>query len=82
MPRAKTSARPDAKETSSGRVPLVPRESAGKWIAWSADGRHIIAVGDTFKACEQAAARAGYPANQVAIDRVPRSRQRTTGSGM
>jgi hypothetical protein len=83
MPRAKTSARPETREARRGRVPLVPREYAGKWVvAWSADGRHIIAVGETFKACEQAAARAGHPANQVAIDRVPRSRQRPTGSGM
>jgi hypothetical protein len=63
-------------------VPIVPREYAGKWVAWSADGRRIVAVGHTFKVCQEAAARAGFPEDQVAIDRVPDSRQRLTGSGM
>ena len=26
-------------------APRVPRAYAGKWIAWSADGRRIVAVG-------------------------------------
>lgn len=71
----------DAK-TGRRKVEPVPREYAGKWVAWSADGRRIVAVGDTHKACEQAAAAAGHPANGVAIDRVPQSRQRLTGSGL
>lgn len=68
--------------TRKAGVTVVPRAYAGKWVAWSADGRGIVAVGDSFKACEQAAIQAGYPENQVAIDRVPASRQRLTGSGM
>jgi hypothetical protein len=64
------------------RVPLVPRDHAGKWVAWSADGRTIVAVADSFRACEQAAERAGFLGDQVAIDRVPASRHRLTGSGM
>lgn len=81
MPRVKRLTGPDA-ETDRRKVELVPREYAGKWVAWSADGRRVVAVGDTYKACERAAASAGHPANQVAIDRVPQSRQRLTGSGM
>jgi hypothetical protein len=65
-----------------GKVHVVPREYAGKWVAWSADGREIAAVADSFRACEQAAVRAGFRADQVAIDRVPSSRQRLTGSGL
>ena len=64
------------------KVHLVPRGYAGKWVAWSADGRKIVAVADSFRACEQAAERAGFLADQVAIDRVPVSRHRLTGSGM
>jgi hypothetical protein len=64
------------------KVHLVPRDYAGKWVAWSADGRKIVAVAESFRACEQAAERAGFPGDQVAIDRVPVSRQRLTGSGM
>ncbi len=81
MPKAKTSEELDAR-TDRRRVQSVPREYAGKWLAWSADGRRIVAVGDTYQACEQAAATAGHPADQVAIDRVPESRHRLTGSGM
>jgi hypothetical protein len=82
MPRPKPT--PDL-ATSGGRtdgVQVVPREYAGKWIAWSPDGRKILAVAETFAACEAAAARAGFPAGSVAIDRVPTGRQRVTGSGM
>ena len=58
----------------------VPREYAGRWIVWSSDGLRIIAVGDSFEECEQAAIRAGFSADQVAIERVPESRYRPTGS--
>ena len=27
--------------------PAVPREYAGKWLAWSNDGQHILASGET-----------------------------------
>jgi hypothetical protein len=79
-PRAASRNNPTADHAR--RVQLVPRDYAGKWVAWSADGRKIVAVADSFRACEQAAERAGFPADQVAIDRVPVSRQRLTGSGM
>jgi hypothetical protein len=61
---------------------IVPREYAGKWVAWSAGGREIVAVAASFNACEKAAALAGFDADQIAIERVPPSRQRVTGSGM
>ncbi len=66
----------------AGKVQAIPRDYAGNWVAWSPDGRKIVAVADSFRACEQAAERAGFRADQVAIDRVPASRQRLTGSGM
>jgi hypothetical protein len=81
MPRAKPTAKVESK-TDRLKVQTVPLEYAGKWIAWSADGRRIVAVAGTYNACELAAATAGHSANEVAIERVPRSRQRLTGSGM
>lgn len=81
MPKAKPSGELDTQGDRS-KVQSVPHEYAGKWLAWSSDGRRIVAVGDTYKACEQVAATAGHPAHQVAIDRVPESRQRPTGSGL
>ena len=81
MPRVRTSEKPEEKGATPSRAQVVPREYAGKWIAWSADGRRIIAVGDSFETCEQATARAGFAADQVAIERVPETRHRLTGSG-
>jgi hypothetical protein len=76
MPKPKATNGRDAGADRGGGVQLVPREYAGKWVAWSADGRRILAVGDTFQACERAAVRAGYAANQVAIDKIPAHRRR------
>ncbi|HEU5118116.1 MAG TPA: hypothetical protein VFT74_15960 [Isosphaeraceae bacterium] len=56
--------------------PTIPLEYAGKWIAWAADGYTIVASGDTLKACEKAAVRAGHALNEVAIHRVPKVHQR------
>ena len=81
MPKPKTLAELDA-GPNRRKVQTVPREYAGKWVAWSADGHRIVAVGGTLKACEQAAASEGHPANEVAIERIPESRQRLTGPGM
>jgi hypothetical protein len=82
MPKPKTTADLLTSGERLDGVQVVPREYAGKWVAWSPDGRKIIAVAGTFAACESAAARAGFPAGRVAIDRVPTGRQRLTGSGM
>jgi hypothetical protein len=82
MSTARTPRRNEARRSVRSAPQVVPREYAGKWIGWSADGRRIIAVGSDFESCEQAAARAGFSADQVAIERVPETRQRLTGSGM
>ena len=82
MTNLKTKAGHEPSQDRAGGVQVVPREYAGKWVAWSDDGRRIVAVGKSFAACETAAARAGFPADRVAIDRVPSGRQRLTGSGM
>ena len=82
MQKAKPGSRHHVAADRRREGPVAPREYAGKWVAWSADGRRIVAVSGSFKACEQAAARAGLTADQVAIERVPPSRHRRTGSGM
>jgi hypothetical protein len=82
MQKAKARSRDNAAVDRRRAVQVVPREYAGKWVAWSADGRKIVAVADSFKACEQAAVRAGLGVDQFAIERVPPSRQRLTGSGL
>lgn len=80
MSKLNTASKSEAGRLGGGRVVL--REYAGKWVAWASDGREIVAVGDTLHACEQSAADAGHPANQVAIEWVPEARQRLTGTGM
>src|SRR4051812_42760816 len=47
---------------SGKRIPrpqAVPIELAGKWIAWSADGRTIVASGDSPRAARDAARALG-----------------------
>ena len=39
----------------------IPRELAGRWIAWSADGLRIIGSGATFQEAIEAAEAAGDP---------------------
>ncbi len=33
------------------KVQAIPRDYAGNWVAWSPDGRKIVAVADSFRAC-------------------------------
>jgi hypothetical protein len=47
----------------------IPRELAGRWIAWSADGLRIIGSGVTFKEAVEAAAAAGDP--EAILERAP-----------
>jgi hypothetical protein len=61
-------------------APSIPLEYAGKWIAWAPDGVRIVAVASSHAGCITAAGRAGFAENQVAIERVPTTRQRVTGS--
>ena len=78
MPENEVSATPKSQRGRTRRPDVVRREYAGKWIAWSPDGLRIVAHGDSFEQCEQAAAAAGFPA--VAIEQVPESRWRQTGA--
>ena len=82
MPRTQAAGKSNNRAVAPGGGRLVLRALAGKWIAWSSDGQQIVAVGDSFESCEAAAARAGFPAESIAIDRTPMSRDRLTGSGM
>jgi hypothetical protein len=82
MSKPQTSRKLKVNRDSRSPVEVIPRAYAGKWIAWSEDGRRIIAVGATLKSCEQAAARSGFAPELIAIERVPTSRARLTGSGM
>jgi hypothetical protein len=82
MQKTKGSSRRSPAVARSRPIPVIPREHAGKWVAWSADGRRVIAVSDSFAACQRLAAGTGLEEDQYAIERVPRSRQRSTGSGM
>ncbi|MBI3468601.1 MAG: hypothetical protein HY000_36830 [Planctomycetes bacterium] len=49
--------------------PLVPREYAGRWIAWSHDLSRIVATGTTYAEARQAADEAGEP--QAYLTRAP-----------
>ena len=82
MPKARTSKRQEDWSDPQCKVQRVSHEHAGKWIAWSEDGHRIVAVGSSFRACEKAAAHSGFAPDQVAIERVPETRERLTGSGM
>jgi hypothetical protein len=49
-------------KASEGSEPeSIPRELAGRWIAWSADGLRIIGSGTTLKEAEEAASAASDP---------------------
>ncbi len=82
MTKARTSNRHENRSGARSRAQRVSREHAGKWIAWSEDGHRIVAVSDSFESCEQAAIHDGFLADQIAIERVPETRFRVTGSGM
>ena len=62
-----------------GAIQVVPPEFAGRWVAWTRDGRRIVADGTTFKACEAGAARAGFAPDQVTFDKIPPARRRPPG---
>jgi hypothetical protein len=62
--------RASAKDADSGRgvevdqanePQSIPRELAGRWVAWSADGLRIIGSGATLNEAEEAASAAGEP---------------------
>ncbi|QDV39131.1 hypothetical protein [Tautonia plasticadhaerens] len=66
-PVADTPGDPDAPPAPGPRPP-VPRELAGRWIAWSADGRRIVASGTTL---DEARRRAGEATSErVSFERL------------
>jgi hypothetical protein len=48
-----------------------PASFAGKWIAWSPDGRRVVASDTTLRRVRARALRAGYA--EVILERVPRN---------
>ncbi len=40
---------------------LIPRDWAGKWVAWSADGLRIVGVGETLEEAERKGIESGEP---------------------
>jgi hypothetical protein len=48
-----------AKKLQLLRPEIVPLEYTGKWVAWTSDGRRIVAAGDSAKAAKIAAEMAG-----------------------
>ena len=48
-----------AKRLELLRPEIVSVEFTGKWVAWTSDGRRIIASGDSAKAAKIAAEKAG-----------------------
>ena len=48
-----------AKRLELLRPQIVSAEFTGKWVAWTSDGRRIIASGDSAKAAKIAAEKAG-----------------------
>lgn len=60
-----------------GTRPTVPASYAGKWIAWAADGAHIVAHGRTLKEVAKAAAEAGE--TQAVFAKVPMANVRFAG---
>jgi len=59
--------------------PVVPKEYAGKWIAWDRKERTIIASGRTFAEVKRAAEQAGEA--KPLLEKVPRADVRFVGSG-
>lgn len=49
--------------------PVVPRTYGGKWVAWTRDGKRIVAAGGTPEEARAAARRAGV--SDIAYEWVP-----------
>jgi hypothetical protein len=76
MPKTKVKTA-NPKPLKAPRTPIeapdtILRGYAGKYVAWTPDGRRIVAVGRTFAETERKADRAGHPI--VAIARIPLGR--------
>lgn len=58
--------------------PTVPREYAGKWIAWDREMTHIVGVGVTPREARDAAIKAGE--NRPILGKSPPADVRMIGS--
>ena len=61
--------------------PIVPKELAGKWIAWTLDGQRIVAHGETLTECQAASVKVGearvrFEKTRQADERLSRRPQR------
>jgi hypothetical protein len=76
MPR--TGSKTNQTEPVLGDTPqaLMRQRHPGKWLAWSLDEKHILAVGDTTEAVRTAALQAGH--KQFVYDWVPPADARQT----
>ncbi len=52
-------------------------EHAGRWVAWTSDGRRIVAAGETPEAVRDAAERAGEA--RFILDWIPPVEERSAG---
>lgn len=59
------------------KLPRIPKEYAGKWIAWDREQKRIIASGRTFAEVRQAAMELGEP--EPLMDKVPAADLRFVG---
>jgi hypothetical protein len=64
-------------ETEAVKLPVVPIEFAGQWIAWNHAGTHIVASGNTLEEAAQAAAAAGE--SQPVFAKAPKAEVRFVG---
>lgn len=58
--------------------PDIPREYAGKWVAWNADTTEIVASGDTLTACHEDADKKKI--DQPRFEKIPELDVRTIGA--
>ncbi len=58
----------------------IPRDFAGKWIAWSHDRRRIVACGVTLPEARNAAQAVGE--SDPVFDKVPRANAWFVGAGL
>jgi len=79
MPRTKTRTTATPTQPAQGDSPqaLMRQEHAGKWLAWSEDESHILAVGDTAEEIRATTERAGH--SRFIYDWVPAESRQTTG---
>ncbi|HKB38385.1 MAG TPA: DUF5678 domain-containing protein [Gemmataceae bacterium] len=59
-------------QTNRARFPRVELEQyRGSWVAFSGDGRRIVASGETIQRLEEQLAAAGEDPQQVVLERIP-----------